>query len=403
MRRISSILLLEFWAVVLALRQSELGVRTDEAKYLLDIPYPHPPLVRWMLSLFDGFPWQEFAVRLLFATIVIQTVWLLWNIGRGLRANDRIILAGSWLLAWGAVSQAGAIMMAPLTAVQGLAFIWLLLRGKNNTAYAGLISLFWLASLFTAYQAALFLPLVAAIFWEMKLPLRQRVSLFLIPIAILGLYTFTNPLALASIVGQAGKDAGLPPLARFGSALTLWFAAGSGVLSLAGTYGLIRSKNIPLIASFLLVFAYVFAGYHDYYVVLFVPFLAAGLFFFLQKHASVFFWYMPLLLIGFIASVTTQYPYADIGRPHFYTPLAPASPAREVLHSIEARGTEGDILIQGSFGHEWQYESTFSVRRYAEALLPDAQAVVCLDRCDQEALKEFTLLMIDPAEVFVRK
>ena len=58
------------------------------------------------------------------------------------------------------------------------------------------------------------------------------------------------------------------------------------------------------------------------------------------------------------------------------------SPARQVLHALTETGVEGDILIRGSFGHEWQYESALLIRKYRSGVLDGAGAVVCLDPCD---------------------
>ena len=57
MRRLTFILPLQAWAILLAFVQTlGGGVRTDEAKYLLNIPYPQPPLARWILGWTEALP-----------------------------------------------------------------------------------------------------------------------------------------------------------------------------------------------------------------------------------------------------------------------------------------------------------------------------------------------------------
>lgn len=405
MRRLTtSILAFEIFAIGLAFRQMELGVRTDEAKYLLDIPYPHPPLARWLLSLLDGFVWQEMAARILFATLLVQAAWLVWSIGKKLHRYDRYALVASWLLAWGVVSQAGTIMMAPLTALQGLVFLWFYLREEEQTASAGIIALFWLASLFTAYQAALFAPIVFTVFWKMRMPAWRKLMLFALPVLFLCAYTLTNPFALASMLHQAGKDAVEPLAARFSDAIALWFVAGSGVASIAGTYGLVRSRRWPLLLTFCIVCAYILAGFHDYYAVLLVPFFIVGALFVFKEYPSAPLWYAPLLLLAGFAFMVLRFPFLEPAQSRLLPPLAPATPAREVMRMIGGRHGEGNVLIQGSFGHEWQYESPYPVLKYGEWLLEDAQAVVCLtSECDVRGKEGFEGVAGAPVEVWMRK
>lgn len=389
MRRLMSVIALEAYAVFFAVMQSQGHVHTDEAKYLLNIPYPHPPLVRWLLSLFDGFPWQEVGARILFASIVTQAAWLAWGMGRD--RIERVILGASWLLCWGTLSQTGTIMMAPLTAVAGLFFLWSYRRDADDTAYAGLIALFWLASLFTAYQSFLFFPLVCALFWRMKLPLWKRGAYVVVPVILLSLYTLTNPLALASIIGRAGP-AGADPSAQIDAFLSLWMLAGNTMIGVMGTVGLAMSGRKAAIASYLLVCLYVFLGGAPYYAVLFVPFFVVGL---------------PSL-----SRLSPQAPSA-VGAVVIISAITmlskavvfhPPTPARGVMQAITALHREGDILIQGSFGHDWQYESSFPTYRYNDVLLQDAQAVICLEEtCGVRGNPAFVQMTQKPVEVWIRE
>lgn len=391
MQRLIIVAGLEAYALLLAWMQG--GIRTDEAKYLLSIPYPHPPLARWFLSLFDGFAWQVGAARILFATLVVQAAWIVWKIGKDMPRANRLVLCGSWLFSWGVLSQAGAVMMAPLTALQGLVFLWLYVRDEDTTPFAGIVALFWLASLFTAYQIALFFPVVLALFRRMRLSAWQRLALFLIPVFLIGLYTLTNPFALASMLNQAGKDGGVPLFERIHSVLWLWFVSGSAALSVAGTIGLFRPIRWPVFASFALVCAYVLAGFHGYYVILFVPFLIVGLSTFLRLRPL---WSVPyavslLIVSGLLFTTSFVWPAPSV--------------AHDAMRLIEARGRQGSVLIQGSFGHEWQYESPYPVLKYGEWLLEGAQAVVCLkeDACDVRGNEGFQKMEGSPVEVWMRK
>jgi hypothetical protein len=58
------------------------------------------------------------------------------------------------------------------------------------------------------------------------------------------------------------------------------------------------------------------------------------------------------------------------------------SPARAVARTLPVSGT-GVLLINGSFGHEWQYESSLPVERFHPSLVPNAVAVVCLAPCEE--------------------
>ncbi len=382
---------LEAYAVLLAWLQG--GIRTDEAKYLLSIPYPHPPLARWFLSLFDGFTWQAGVARILFASLVVQAVRIVWKMAGGMPRLSRYALAAAWLFSWGVLSQAGAVMMAPLTALQGLLFLWLSIRDDDATPFAGVIALFWMASLFTAYQAALFFPIVLAILWKTKLPAWQRLALFFVPVFLLGLYTFTNPFALASMLNQAGKDGALSLAGRATAFAWLWFAAGSGALSVAGMAGLFFSKRRAIIVSFLLVCGYIFVGFHGYYGIILVPFFAVGLADALRAWPRLTAPFATCFLVGTCALL------------FFHLRLPSASVAHVTMREIEQRGRQGDVLIQGSFGHEWQYESPYPVLKYGEWLLENARAVVCLkaDACEVRGAEGFEKMEGMPVEVWVRE
>lgn len=391
MRRLISVVALECYAVALAVLQMSGHVHTDEAKYLLNVPYPHPPLARWFLSLFDGFPWQELGARILFATLAVQAAWIVWDMGKALPSKSRLILCGAWLTSFGVVAGAGTVMMAPLTALQGLVFLWLYLRDEDDARHAGAIALFWLASLFTAYQAALFFPFVIAIFLRMKLPLWKRMAYVAVPLFLLCLYTLTNPFALASMLNQAGKDAAETLAQRASAFGSIALLAGSVVLGIAGTWGIIRSRQPAIGCALLLVCAYVFLGHYAYYMMLFVPFFVAGSYFLLHAKA------LPPVPFA------TAFGLCAVAVLALHSPVNPATPAREVMRAIADRGPRGNIAIVGSFGHEWQYESPYPVLKFSEASLPSAQTVVCpaTGECPVRGRAGFSLFLTRP-EVWIR-
>ena len=116
-------LLMELYALVLASMQFLHSVKTDEAKYLLNIPYPHPPLARFILHLTDSWPFQEFFWRFVFASLCIQAVRLVWKLSHDLKPKTRFALSILWLCNTAIIFQAGSIMMAPLTALEALSLI----------------------------------------------------------------------------------------------------------------------------------------------------------------------------------------------------------------------------------------------------------------------------------------
>lgn len=371
-RKLTAVIGFQMYALALALFQMQIGVRTDEAKYLLNIPYPHPPAARWVFSLLDGWMWPDMFWRIVMATLLVQAVWLISGMLHDTTRTQRGAAMAAWLLSAAVVFQAGTVMMAPLTALQALVFLWLLLRGRDNSAIAGLIGLFWLLSLFTAYQAVLFAPLVLAVFYRTNISWWKKALLFLIPLILLDLYTLTNPLAAASMLNHAGKDATQTLLQRGIDTGWIWLIGGSGALSIAGTLGLLIRPRWGLIFSFLLVAAYVFLSRYNYYAILFTPLFIAGLIRLLRT--------MPHMALPVAALV----PVGTLWLFALYPPPAP-SVVPQVMETVRKNGQDGEILIAGSFGHEWQHASTAPVRRYHSRFLVDAAAVVCLVPCEEMA------------------
>lgn len=368
MRRLVTIIGCEVYALLLAAYQLSVGVRTDEAKYLLDIPYPHPPLARFILSLLDGWAYQELFWRAVLATLVIQAVWLIIDLLKEKTVLVRIAGTACWLLSASVLLQAGTVMMVVFTALQALVLVWLYLRDRPAQPY--LLALFWLASLFTAYQAVLFAPLVYAVFRRSKTGFVWTCILCLVPILLLALYTLTNPLVPASMLNQAGMNASETLLQHLLGTVRLWLLGGSVVLSIIGLIGLLVRPTFGLIGSFLLVAASVFIARYDYYALLFTPLLVAGAVSLLK--ADRLFPLVPITLmpLGLLFSLTCVSYNATSVVPHVYA-------------AIDAHGGTGVVLINGSFGHEWQYGTSSIVERYHPLFTDEARAVICLSACSE--------------------
>lgn len=390
MRRLISFIGLQAYALTLAWWQFSIGVRTDEAKYLLDIPYPHPPFARWTINLTEQWSGHELFWRIVFATLLVQAVWLVIDLVRDLRPFQRAATVIAYLSSAAVLYQAGTVMMAPLTALQMLVFVWLLLRGKDNSAHAALIGLFWLASLFTAYQAVLFAPLVAAVVLALRIPLWKKGMLFAAPVALLALYTLTNPLALASMVNHGAKDASQTLPFHLTETLWIWAIGGSGLYSILGTAGLIMKPRWGIIGSFVLVTAYIFLSRYDYYAILFTPLLASGFTVFMMRFPRLA---LPVALLLPVGTLLILH-----GRP---PQTVSAHLPQQVLES--AGDIQGDILISGSFGHEWQFATSSLIKRYDETLLPQAGLVVCLAACpDMTRQPQWMQLPALPVDVWMK-
>lgn len=394
MRRLIFIIALQVYAFILAGWQTYLGVRTDEAKYLLDIPYPHPPLARWILSLIDGWQYQEIFWRVVLATLMVQAVWLVIDMAKKLPVLSRISLAIGWLFSASVIYAAGTVMMAPLTALQMLVFVRLYCKNKDDATHVWLIGLLWLASLFTAYQAVLFGPLILALLWRSSISKFQALTICAIPVLLLALYTLTNPLAAASMFIHADKDVSQSLFERIAETGWVWALGGSMVLSVLGTIGLLRRPKFGLLMSFVLVSAYVFLSRYDYYAILFTPLFIAGFIHVLKSRPTL----RTVVILG--VPVFTFILMFNLRPPQFAPSLVPS-----VMRAIDEQAGPGtELLIKGSFGHEWQHASDIPVSRFTAYGLNYARAVVCLQPCKElEQQAGWEPIAGLPMEVWVKR
>ncbi len=360
--------LLEIYAFLLAALQWAGGVRTDEAKYLLSIPYPHPPLVRSIMAFTAAVPFHEFFWRFVFASIIVQCVWLFVDLGRVLTYQRRLCLAVSWLLSSAVFLQAGSIVMAVLIAAFGAVFVWAALHPKPSFSPAALGCL-WLASLFTAYQAVLFLPLVVS----SLIRTRTRWSLILayvgLPLLLLSLYSITNPQALLTMLHVTNQDVVIPFVERLMRIGWIWLIGGALAVSMAGTLGILSSSRIDLVFSFGLVLGFVILTSQQYYAILFTPLFMGGMFMLLCRRRL-----NPGIFIG--VQVACCVVIVALSLPALQTTVA-----RDFMRQIQATRLTGSMLIDGYFGHEWQYESRLPIRRFSQDLSAAAEEKAAIFVC----------------------
>ena len=187
------------------------------------------------------------------------------------------------------------------------------------------------------------------------------------PVGLVILYIAGNPLAAASFVSAGGQNTAVP----FGQLLhmvgTSWLTAGSVVLSILGTMGIFKQRDWPMLGSFILTALFLLTSFRPYYGILFVPLFIVGCIYMvndLQKP-------MQLVVLQLIALCV-------FGAQHVSG--LPIYSERATLQQIHASGKYESIAILGSFGHQWQYESTVPVRRYRD--VGEDQVVVCVESCD---------------------
>jgi hypothetical protein len=370
--RTLAIIGLQGFAVLTAMLHAHLGLHTDEAKYLLNIPYPHPPLLRWIMGLTDGWQYQEMFWRILFASFLIHGVWLVADMARKLPREQRMTLCGLWLFSGALLLQSGTVMMAPITAVQALFLCWMLSRPKLLEQWSVLIAALWLEMLFTAYQGILFAPLVWVALQKADLHIGKRLAAFGIPVALLAVYTLGNPLVITAMGFAGGMGRGAAIEEQVVRVLRLWLIGGSGVLSILGLVGMIRSRNGWMLGTLLLLTAYCMVSYREYYAILFAPLFIAGAALSSQKISSPAFHLALQMVFGVLLFL--------------YIPFAPLSTARAVRAALDDAGVAGPVLINGSFGHQWQYLMPGPVRKYSREKVGSVDAVICSppDMCTEE-------------------
>lgn len=383
--RILAVIGLQGFAILTAMLHQHLGLHTDEAKYLLNIPYPHPPLMRWLMGLTDGWQHQELFWRIVFASCLVHGVWLVADMARQRSRKEQLTLSGLWLFSGALLLQSGTLLMATITAVEALFLCWLLTRPELLQRWSILIAALWLEMLFVAYQGILFAPLVWMALRRSDLSLWKQIAALIFPVILLIFYTLSNPLAVAALGLIGGMGRGVPPDVFVSRSLKLWLIGGSGVLSVLGFVGAIRTRHWALLLTLMLLSTYSAVSYREYYAILFAPVFIAGAVQF-RRVASPAFSLSLQVVIGVLLFL--------------YIPFASLSNARSIGEALNRAGIAGPVLIKGSFGHEWQYLMPGPVTPYREKFMPEAKIVVCLEECG-DLPKEWRKLNAEE-EVWVR-
>ncbi|MBP9773610.1 MAG: hypothetical protein KBD00_03190 [Candidatus Peribacteraceae bacterium] len=411
MRRLISIVGLQLYALCLAVMQLSVGLRTDEAKYLLNVPYPHPPLARSVLATIKMFPYQELLWRIVLASLLVQLVWCVIVLTSDKRLQR--LLACLWLTVPALILQSGSIMMAPLTAVSGFLFLIAAASsqriklekdeylGKRQAFFLGVL---WLASLFTAYQAVLYLPLVIAAFLRSSIARWKAVVYIFAPLVALGLYTLINPLAIASMGNAATENGSLSLLMHAHNAFMLWVLGGGIVFGITGIIGIVLSRRFEIIATLVLIFTYCTLSYHDYYAIFLVPLLLYGTFVLVRtwSRSSI----ILLTIIGTLSSLcVSAYFLQFFDTTHANLPRQTMTQLHAARPDIfDATASQRTMLMVGYFGHDWQYESPFEVHKYSDALKnTHSDILVCLQSCT-DTLKQGMqrVAEVTAAEVYVQ-
>ncbi len=321
-------------------------------------------MLRTALGWMDGWAGQELFVRAVFATAVVQAVWLLWDLMRERGRTERLAVAFAYLVSATVISQAGTVMFASVTAVQLLCWHWLNVRAPQWSKVPGMAALLWLFTVMTTFQGVLLLPLAYVQLRKTHSHL-TAISLAILPVALLALYALSNPFVLAAFVSHGSSTPAL--VDKLWQTMKLWLTGGSVVMSLLGTAALVRSRERALQATALLIAAYAFMAPQPHYALFFtaVFFAAFAKTLLSQRLALALVVFTPLLTVLLVQQFA----------------LLPQRPAaRDVVTHIAREIPPGPgwlLQMAGPFGHEWQYESPWPVVPYNESFWPETAAIVC--------------------------
>ncbi len=388
---------LELLALLLALLGMWMGLHTDEAKYLLSIPYPHPPAIRWVLSLGLSLPFHEFLMRFVLASVIVQSSWLLWDLGAVLPRERQTALMLTWLLSTALILQGGTVMLAPMTAVFGLVFTCIALHPKGTSHCRGpCIGLLWILSLFSTYQCLLFAPLVWSSLKNNRPGMRESLAYFCIPIMLLVLYSLAHPLSIVSMMKVSTQDAPIALALRFHSWMTIIVIAGGGLTSVIGLWGILTGGRRDLLLTLLLIIAFIFLSSQQYYAILLLPLLAGGLFLLFCRRKVSPSIFIPLQIVASILVLT------------LWPPMHGENVARETLDFLQSHNIVGTIVIDGPYGHEWQYESRQPIRTFSDGLRTkieeDASVFICTKKsCEDDIDADQWKPLSDMPGAWIRK
>lgn len=428
MPRIVIVLLLQAYAVVFALWQNMNGVRSEEAISLLNIPSRDPPLIRTILHRTEFITWGDFFWRIVFATLLIQAVWFIYETAHGLSKKFRLLLCGAWLFSASLILNAGTVTTTQLTALQALLFI-LLLTMEQDTKTGGLLTRFkryikaekepsaimhflhdvlhgnderlaflvgslWLLSLFTSFSIILFFPIVVLLLLRSDTPHWKKILYFWSPVFLLIAYTLRNPLLAAHALHLlSSQDPSIPLLHHLSFGISMWAIGGGLAVSILGTWGIIALRRRELLASLLLVFAASVFSPTASESILFLPLFIGGAYFlFHQKKYTIH----PIIVS---AGALVMMVYIVV----FFPRLRP-NVARDILAHIPMHDSTASILLVGPYTYEWSYYSLLPVIRYSEKLKnPIADYMICVQACPEQLKTGMTRMKgIEEGEVYER-
>lgn len=361
---------------------------TDEAKYVLNIAYPHPPGLRWLMHWRVG----SLVFHIWFWRFCMISGWLAafayWMRHQRFGCPLEWCLLVLWTTgAWWMF--AGNLLLVSATSAQALVLLaW---NQRRNPPDPRLVSLWWMWMLFTSLQGLLFLPLVIAV-------LRRSVTCWrlgmyaLWPLACVTLYVLSQPLALAILLHVT--DA---PSSRWSDAVTAmawqWWL-GAGLWLPVAIYGLLRQRLWWHVTTFGLLSFLAVREQSAYHAVLFLPLIVTGT---AAAWPAVGQWRYARLPFVLIAAATSCF---VLWRTGSLQPMV--SQSRPVLTQVGPwLVTQGPLAIVGDFGHDWQYWSPRPVQRLVNVALQQPAAIVCLQACPE--LPGYAPMLAEGVQVFVRQ
>ncbi len=374
-RPLTAVLLLEIPACGLAFLQMLIGLHTDEAKYLLNIGYPHPPLLRTIMAWTTQMPLHEFFWRFVFASAVVQSVWVLRDLAAVLPSGRRRALMLAWLLSSSVLLGAGSILLVHVSALFGLLLTVIAIHPKPpRSESAGGIALLWFAAVFCSLPSVLFFPVAWSAFRRMRLSISMTMFLTFAPMALLAVYGLAHPLMLARIAGHAADGIAFSLSDRMIEVFRTWLFAG-GILSFVGLWGIVRSGRWSLVFTTSLVLLYIIFSPQNYYAILLTPLLCVGLFFLFCQRSSA-------------GSFIVAHVFSNIVIVMLFLPSIEPLHARFVFNALNARTEEGTVLVDGFFGHDWQYESRRPIRKFSQTLSLEAESAAAFFVCTKVSCEE---------------
>ncbi len=153
---------------------------------------------------------------------------------------------------------------------------------------------------------------------------------------------------------------------------------------------------MDLFLTFFVILAYIFVTSQAYYAILLTPRLVAGFMLLLARRKIDGWLFLPAHFI--LTAILLFRAFPDMH----------PTPARSTMRFIQEKGITGLVLIDGPFGHEWQYESSVPIGRFTQTLSSaveaEAEAVVCTKKtCEEDLGEEWRRMEGAPVEVWDKR